>query len=157
MRYCSCSNLSTDYVVSMTEMQGFFHDWELCIYEHEPYHIFIVGVCPFAATHVIPSLHRLVGLVLIIDPMDILTVFGKHFNGLVDVIASLFMSNTTLSQLVESDYKTLDSLNTNGLLPLHDLIELASTAFGLNASEMISIVYLEGLLGLAQEFASVEQ
>ncbi|KAM1405051.1 hypothetical protein ACFX2I_013479 [Malus domestica] len=162
MRSCSCSNLSTDYVVSMTEMHGFFHDWELCIYEHEPYHISIVGVCPFATTHVIPPLQRLVGLVLITDPMVILNAFGKHFNGpksvvectatyLVDVIASLFVSNNTLSQLVERHYKTLDRLNVNGLLPLHDLIELASTDFGLNASEMIFFVYLEGLLGHAQE------
>ncbi|KAM1022734.1 hypothetical protein ACFX2I_043628 [Malus domestica] len=162
MRYCFCSNLLMDYVVCMTEMHGFFHDWELCIYEHEPCHISVVGVCQFAATHIIPPLQRLVGLVLITDPMVILTAFGKHFHGeksvvecpatyLVAVIASLFVSHNTLSQLVARDYKTLDRLNANGLLPLHDLIELASTDFGLNASEMISVVYLEGLLGHAQE------
>ncbi|KAM1151890.1 hypothetical protein EV1_034226 [Malus domestica] len=137
------------------------HDLELCICDHEPYHISIVGViCPFAATHVNSSLQRLLGLVLIIDPTVILTAFDKHFNGEkpvvrcnatypVDVIASLFVSHNTFSQSVERYYKTLDSFNANGLLPLHDLIEMASTAFGLNASEMISSVHLEGLLGHA--------
>ncbi|KAM1306536.1 hypothetical protein ACFX2H_008911 [Malus domestica] len=160
MRYCSCSNLSTDYVVCMTGIHGFFHDLELCIYDPEPYHISIIGVCPFSATYVIPPLQRLLGLVLITDLMVTLTAFDKHFNSEksvaecnatypVDVIASLFVSNNTFSLSVERDYKTLDSFNANGLLPLHDLIEMASTAFGLNASEMISSVHLEGLLGHA--------
>ncbi|KAM1032453.1 hypothetical protein ACFX2I_036032 [Malus domestica] len=108
MRYCSCSNLSTDSVVRMPEMHSFFHDLELCIYNHEPYHISMVGVCPFAATLVIPPLHRLLGLVLITDLMVILTALDKHFNGEesiagcnatypVDVIASLFVSNNIFS------------------------------------------------------------
>ncbi|KAM1917259.1 hypothetical protein ACFX13_036882 [Malus domestica] len=108
MRYCSWSNLSTDSVVRMPEMHSFFHDLELCIYNHEPYHISMVEVCPFAATHVIPPLHRLLGLVLITDLMVILTALDKHFKGEksvagcnatypVDVIASLFVSNNIFS------------------------------------------------------------
>ncbi|KAM0958349.1 hypothetical protein EV1_023421 [Malus domestica] len=138
MRYCFCPNLSTDY--SLTEMQSFFHAVGLHIYEHESYHISIVGIRAIAATYIISKSQRHVCRIFRIDSIVLRSAFGKHWDSEecltwchfnitcnVDLMAALFVTHTTHIYLMKRYF----SGPTTSMSPTHVLPTVTTFIHGL--------------------------